>query len=119
MPVYEYMCDKHHVTTELRPIDGRLPPTICSSCGRVAVKTILSAPRVFGDFEGYESPASGRWIEGKRQREEDFKRTGCRAYEPGDHAVAERNRVAREVKREAAIDDAIMKTAGELGIPTT
>lgn len=38
-------------------------------------------PVVFGDLPGYESPASGLWIEGRRARREDLKRTGCRPYE--------------------------------------
>jgi hypothetical protein len=39
------------------------------------------APAVWGDLPGYESPASGLWIEGRKARREDLKRTGCRPYE--------------------------------------
>jgi len=51
------------------------------------------------DLPGYESPIDGRWIEGRRARREDFKRTGCRPYEgfaqekkEADKIVAERER---------------------------
>lgn len=39
------------------------------------------APQVFGDLPGYQSPVSGKWIEGRRARREDFKRTNCRPFE--------------------------------------
>ena len=116
MPAYEYLCPNGHVTTELRAVDLRSAPTSCRVCGHEARKAIISAPRVFGDFEGYESPASGRWVEGKRQRREDFARTGTRAFEEGDHQVAARNRRDIEARQEAAVDTAIERTAAELGI---
>lgn len=34
-------------------------------------------PRVFGDFEGYASPVTGEWIEGRRARAADLKKHGC------------------------------------------
>ena len=36
---------------------------------------------VRGEIEGYESPASGEWIDSRRKRREDFKRTGTREWE--------------------------------------
>ena len=41
----------------------------------------LQAPRVFGDYDGYQSPVSGEWVEGRRAREEDLKKTGCVAHQ--------------------------------------
>ena len=37
----------------------------------------LSAPRVFGDYEGYQSPIDGSWIEGRRARQYDMEKNGC------------------------------------------
>lgn len=54
------------------------------------------APQVFGDLPGYESPASGKWVEGRRARREDFKRTGCRPYE----GLASEQRVAAEIHKD-------------------
>jgi len=119
MPLYEYLCPKGHLSTEFRAVHLRSNPLSCTICGHEAVKAIVTPPRVFGDLEGYESPASGKWIEGRRARADDFVRTGSRAWEPGDDKVAARNRVAIQAKNEALIDDAVMKTASELGIPTT
>ncbi len=36
-----------------------------------------AAPRVFGDFEGYQSPITGDWIEGRRARKYDLERHNC------------------------------------------
>lgn len=102
MPVYEYRCKRGHVVTALRKVEDRERPEACH-CGQQALKVILSAPRVFGDYEGYVSPASGQWIEGRRAREEDMKRTGCRPYDP-----SERNDLARrEREQEKELDDAV------------
>lgn len=35
------------------------------------------APRVFGDFEGYQSPIDGTWIEGRRARRYDLEKNNC------------------------------------------
>lgn len=43
-----------------------------------------NAPAIFDDLPGYESPVNGKWVEGRRARREDLKRTGCRPYEGRD-----------------------------------
>jgi hypothetical protein len=58
---------------------------------------------------GYESPASGKWIETPSQRREDFKRTGTRPWE-GRQAETQHNesiRQADEIKMDAAIDHSV------------
>lgn len=57
------------------------------------------APAVFGDIEPYESPASGKMINGRAQRREDFKATGTRPYEG-------REQEAKEAARRAAYEEA-------------
>lgn len=47
------------------------------------------APAVFGDYEGYVSPASGKWVEGRRARREDMLRTDCVDYDPGLKRIQE------------------------------
>lgn len=34
-------------------------------------------PRVMGDYEGYLSPVTGEWIEGKRARRYDLEKHNC------------------------------------------
>lgn len=52
------------------------------------------------DLPGYESPIDGRWVEGRRARREDLRRSGCRPYEGREQEVKEANKVraAHEVK---------------------
>jgi len=37
----------------------------------------LAAPRVEGDYEGYQSPIDGSWIEGRRARRYDMEKNNC------------------------------------------
>ena len=90
-------------------------PIPCTVCFKEAPR-IPSAPRVFGDFQGYVSPVSGRWVEGRRARNEDFARTGWRAYEPGEKEIAAKAREANDRKFDAVIDEAVERTAAELHI---
>lgn len=103
MPVYEYQCPNGHVTTEFRSIGDRERPLVCY-CHYIAIKAILSAPRVFGDYEGYVSPASGRWIAGRRARIEDLKRTHCRPYEEGERQEFEKRMKAADRELDKTVD---------------
>jgi hypothetical protein len=62
------------------------------------------APFVWDDLPGYESPVSGLWVEGRRARREDLKRTGCRPWEGLEQ---ERKEAARAEQRTAAKIDQI------------
>lgn len=112
MPTYEYRCPRHGKFTEIRVMGRRHEPATCA-CGAPA-EYCISAPRVFGDYEGYESPASGRWIDGKRQRIEDFARTGTRPYEDGEMQAAEVRRRDHETEIDRQIDTTVDETIGEL-----
>ena len=109
MPVYEYQCPAGHVTNELRRVEQRAEPTGCG-CGLVARKVILTAPKVFGDYEGYESPASGKWIEGRRARLEDLRRTNCRPYEAGERQEFERRRASADRQLDKVVDEVVDHT---------
>lgn len=113
MPMYEYQCAQAHVTLEFRAVEARGTPAVCR-CGLPAAKAILTAPRVFGDYEGYESPATGRWIEGRRARLEDLKRSGCRPYEAGEREAAAARAAANDRALDAAVDEAVERTLTDL-----
>lgn len=57
------------------------------------------APAVWDDLPGYESPVSGRWIEGRRARRDDLARTGSRPYEGFEQERKEAAKVQRENER--------------------
>lgn len=44
---------------------------------------------VWNDLPGYESPATGEWVEGRKARREDLKRSGCRPYEGREQEAKE------------------------------
>lgn len=113
MPVYEYLCCNGHVTTEFRSVAERRRPTCCR-CGERAARAIVTPPRVCRDLAGYESPASGKWVEGRRQRAEDLARTGCRPYEAGEREEAEKRRAARDAALDRHVDLAVEQTLSEL-----
>lgn len=59
-----------------------------------------TAPTVFGDLPGYESPVSGKWIEGRKARREDLARTNCRPYEGLEQEKKEANKVRAQHERQ-------------------
>lgn len=80
--------------------------TILHTCAGIGLKVILP-PMVRGDLPGYESPIDGRWIEGRRARAEDLKRSGCRPYEEGEKEMNERNRVRENDALDQRIDESV------------
>lgn len=72
------------------------------------VQTPLSyGPLFIPDLPGYESPVTGRRIEGRRARREDLKQSGSVEYDPGMKADAVRNHAANEAKLDAAISQTV------------
>lgn len=114
MPLYEYQCERGHVTTELRSVAHMHDPVDCPACGFPARRAIITPPRVFGDLPGYESPATGRWIDGRRARAEDLARSGCRPYESGEREELVRRQAANDRAAERAVDEAVERSIHEL-----
>lgn len=44
----------------------------------------LQRLQVWSDLPGYQSVASGKWVEGRRARRDDLARTGCREVDPSE-----------------------------------
>ncbi len=65
-----------------------------------SVQRSLSA-EVWNDLPGYESPIDGRWVEGRKARREDLKRSGCRPYEGFEQESKEAARYRAEQDRQA------------------
>lgn len=68
---------------------------------------IISRPTVRVDLPGYESPVTGKWIEGKRARREDLARTHCRPYEEGEKEQMLSRKAHGEERFEQAIDETV------------
>ena len=57
------------------------------------------APTVWDDLPGYESPVTGLWVEGRKQRREDLKRTNSRPWEGREQEAKEAAKVRAENDR--------------------
>ena len=84
-------------------------------CGEKMERQV-TVPHIFGDFAGYECPVTGRWVEGRRQHEDNLKRTGCRLLEPGETEQYVRDKGNRQKELDKAVETAVQTTAQELGI---
>ena len=71
------------------PLDGSDPVEVGPDGYEVTPRL-----QVIGDIEGYVSPVTGLWVEGRKARREDLKRSGCRPYEPGEKEANERRQAA-------------------------
>lgn len=68
-------------------------------------------PMIFGDLPGYVSEATGLYVEGRRARREDLKRSGCR---PWEGLAAEKKEAARqEAYNEQRLDASLTRAASE------
>lgn len=108
MPTYDYECPKCNRTFEHTHRIADTAPRFCPIDEYPLTKTI-SAPRVMGDYPGYQCPATGKWIEGRRAHEENLRRQGCHVRETGEgEALARRRAEADEelgrIAEQAAVD---------------
>lgn len=69
------------------------------------------APMIFKDLPGYVSEATGVYVEGRRARREDLKRSGCR---PWEGLAQEKQEAARQsAYAEQRLDASLTKSASE------
>lgn len=90
-----------------RWIDGVL--TLVAVDGRFIDENRVQVHAVHNDLPGYESPVTGKWIEGKKARREDLKRTGSRPYEGRKAEMEEVRRF--HVEQERKLDQIAEKMA--------
>ncbi|WP_216661165.1 hypothetical protein [Ralstonia sp. 3N] len=95
MPIYTCQCACGRKETIFRHVSKRDEnlPTCCQG----VMQRIVEAPAVQTDLPGYQSPIDGRWIEGRRARMEDLKRSNCRPWEGMEAEKKEAERRANEV----------------------
>jgi putative FmdB family regulatory protein len=107
MPIYEYSCATcRNKQDRLLRMQDYKTDQFCESCGGLLHK-LLSAPMVIGDYAGYECPATGKWVEGRKQHEENLKRTGCRILEPGETERVKQNRRREDEELDKAVDETV------------
>jgi len=115
MPLYDYQCERCHVhLTAFRPLSQFRDPVDCG-CGGKATRRILP-PRVVVDYAGYESPVTGKWIEGRRAHREELARTGCRVYEKGETQEFMKRKADRQRAYERNVEQVVEYAARDLGM---
>jgi predicted nucleic acid-binding Zn ribbon protein len=97
MPLYTFRCECGHKDAVFRKIDERNQAP--DHCGK-PMQRVIEAPTVQADLPGYQSPIDGRWVEGKRARIEDLKRSGCRPWEGMETERREAVKRAEEADRD-------------------
>lgn len=112
MPIYVYRCSAGHKFDRYLRIADLDTPQACE-CGAEAARQVC-APAVHADLPGYVSPATGKWVEGRRAREDDLKRSGCIAWEPGIEKDVARNKADHERRFEEKLDVVVEQTYSEL-----
>ncbi len=77
---------------------------------------VISLATVQGDIPGYESPTTGKWIEGRAARREDLKRSNARPYEgfAVEKREADKRKAEREAKSDAKLEKVIRSTFHQL-----
>lgn len=82
MPIYEYQCEKGHVTEKFRGMNDRHPKTVkCKSCpGRA--KRIYSRPGVVPDFPDHYNWSMGCVVKNRAHHKQIQKERGLQDWEP-------------------------------------
>lgn len=106
MPIYVYQCRGCGERFDRYLPLAMYQQPVVHTCAGMGQKIILP-PMVRGDLPGYESPIDGQWIEGRRARQEDLRRSGCRPYETGEKEQNERARVQADARLDSAVDSTI------------
>lgn len=109
MPFYSYhcpRCDRMHDV--YRHVSERHNSPVCCE---EPTKLVIVAPQVAPDLPGYESPVTGKWVEGRASRREDLRRSGCRPYEGREAETREhqRQQAYEERRNESVRIDAISR----------
>lgn len=105
MPIYEFLCQSGHKFDRVLRLAEYDTPQTCE-CGETATR-LISTPMFAVDIPAYQSPVTGRWINGRAERREDLKRTGCVEYEPSMKDHAERARLREDADLEKAMGETV------------
>ena len=109
MPLYSYKCpacgETDDVLKSLALLDREEPCVQCAT----PMERQLSAPRVLGDYPGYNCPITGDWIEGRAAHRNNLAKHDCRILEPGESAAVRKAASSRST----ALEDSIAESAAQ------
>lgn len=119
MPLYTYVCRNKYCgmrVTEFRRIENRDDAPRCDCSPWEKMKRVIEASNVAPDYQGYDCPITGKWIEGKRQHQENLKKHGCRLLEGGEKEELQRRREAEDRRLDREIGDTVGKIVSEMPV---
>lgn len=114
MPLHDYSCGKCKVFFEAFCPVAALQEPVLHSCGEVATRRFLHAPRVQGDITPYDCPVTGKWIESRSEHRNNLKKHGAHVLEPGEVEQDRKARQRRDEDIEKAADTAVERAAAQL-----
>lgn len=124
MPLYTYECLRcGGVYDEFRKYEDR--DTQKMHCAGFETRRRFTPPMIVSEekaYPRYESPATGRMVEGRRAHLEDLARSGCRVKEPGETEAYMKKVASGQLKREReeqmakAVDTAVNEVARDMGL---
>lgn len=114
MPVYAYGCSVcGREEDAFRTVDARHDgPACCRKAMKLEIRPAYAQP----DLPGYVSPVTGEWVDGRKARREDLKRTGSRPWEgmEAEKAEARRQRAYEERKFDRRLEEVARRTYHQL-----
>lgn len=117
MPCYDFHCEcGNSCISVVRKVAERNDPLECPVCGDGMRRQEIYRPMVAPDYEGYQSPATGKWVEGRKAHQDDLRRSGCRILEPGETESFIKNKKSREEDFGRRVEAIVEQTAAEIGM---
>ena len=114
MPLYQWSCPKCGRREDgFRSVAERHDSPLCHGA-RMGI--VISLAQVVADLPGYQSPTTGKWIEGRAARREDLKRSNARPYEgfAVEQREAQRRKAEREAKDDAKLEQKVREAFHQL-----
>ena len=106
MPLYSYHCPNCLKDFAVfKKLLNYRELQLCS-CGSTAEK-VISAPMVAVDYPAYQSPATGKWVEGKKAHMEDLRASGCRLLEPGEQKDMQKRQKQQDTQLEKKLNTSV------------
>jgi hypothetical protein len=86
------------------------------ACHGQRMGIVISVAGVQPDLPGYQSPTTGRWIEGRAARRDDLKRSGARPWEgfTAEKQEAQKRLAEAEARADRKLDTAVRSAYHQL-----
>jgi putative FmdB family regulatory protein len=108
IPIYSYVCPCGKEFDRFLKLYEYDKPQVCQ-CGQKIATKVIKPTAIHVDVPAYQSPASGKWINGRAERREDLKATGCVEYDPSMKEEHQRRLAAEDAALDKKVEDHVEK----------